>query len=82
MRRVFPRARPKPQAGVPRPDRARCPYCATIVTGQHIGPTVYGWGCRDEDRCTQKAEKAGHLRLRLAGEAPNAFGGEAPEWTT
>jgi hypothetical protein len=39
-----------------RPYRAKCPYCGTSVTGRHVGRTIYGWGCRDEDRCAKKAE--------------------------
>ena len=37
--------------------RVRCPYCGRIVTGRHIGRTIYGPGCKDEQRCKRKFER-------------------------
>ena len=40
-----------------KPDRARCCYCGTYVTGDYIGKNIYGWGCKDEDRCAEKSQR-------------------------
>lgn len=48
------------------PLRARCPYCGTIVTGKQVGRTIYGYGCRDADRCVAKAEKEPDKRKRYS----------------